>query len=163
MKKNQQAQIVPAKVTTVQTQRPSSNNVSKLWQNNVSESQNSTKDHTKLKDIPSGNSAKIKSITQAFEQKDEEAKAEPQIVRRSEYTRDRTSGSPFRKSVDLTDSPRFSSYEKKLTSPLAPNSPNALLPRDQRFPNSYKHEENVAPSSDKVRFDHKSKIYIHVS
>ena len=153
-KKNQISTIVPAKVTPGKSQKPAGNNVAKVWQNNASESQNDT-NMRKAKDKPVGNSSKFKDMAKAFEQKDQEAKAEPVVRRRSEFGKmDSVSNSPFRKSLDLTDSssPRLSTtMDKKPTSPLAHNAPNALLPREQRYPSSGRTNESPAPlESDQV-------------
>lgn len=100
----------------------------KLWETSANESQR--KDDKRIKDLPT-NSAKIRNITQAFEQKDKDANAAPVVVKRSEVSR-----SPFSKSLDLTDhsySRPYSTAEKKPLSPLSSTSPKALVPRDQRY------------------------------
>lgn len=100
----------------------------KIWENNANESQRNN--NKKIRDLPA-NSAKIKNITQAFEQKDKEANASPVITKRSEFNH-----SSLSKSLDLTDhsySKPYSPSEQKPPSPLSPTAPKALIPRDQRF------------------------------
>lgn len=139
-----------SKVNPVRTQKPV-DNVTKLWQSNVIESQN--REEKKVKGVPVSNSAKIKDITKAFEQKDIEAHSAPDVTKRSGYrNRSSSGGNPPWKSLDLTDSgsARFTTTEMKPPSPLSPNSPKALMPRDQRFSHPVTSYQETT-TSDKVR------------
>ncbi|WAQ99692.1 LIMC1-like protein [Mya arenaria] len=128
------SQIMPNKVIQLNARKPGEG-VKKMWENNVNESQR--KENNKKKDIPTNNSAKIKNITHAFEQKDKEANASP-VIKRSEYR-----NSPPLKSLDLSDS-KFSPANDKLpVSPLSPTTPKALTPRADRFSSG----RNVAESN----------------
>ena len=124
-------------------------NSAKLWEANVRESQK--KDEKKKWEPPqtnnnSNNSAKIKNITQAFEQKDKQANEQPVIRRRSDFkaqksmeygSNNRFSSPPVWKSLDLNQqSPIQRSLPKtpmSPTSPLSPTGNKALMPRDQRY------------------------------
>ena len=149
---NSQQQIVPKQVMQVSAAPRSGDKAGKRWENNVGESQK--KDSNKKVEIPGGNnSAKIKNITQAFEQKDKEANAEPVIHRRRS-----DKNAPAWRSLDLSDS-KFTvsnndDHVKSPLSPLSPTTPKALIPRDQRFGGSRDTAEEVKPQENKVYIYH---------
>lgn len=128
-----------------------------LWENSAKESQ--IKMEKQKVDIPTSKSNnKIKDITKAFEEKENSAKAEPVISRRSEIGRKSWSfdsnESPFRRrSSDFSDKSDKSSpkgFNEKNVSPLlSPTSPKALLPKDQR-PTSSSYRYSSEYSSKKV-------------
>ncbi|KAL4230513.1 Guanine nucleotide exchange factor vav3 [Mactra antiquata] len=139
--KKTNAQAVSNKLAGhVKTQKPIGES-RKLWENNVNESQK--KDERKLRDLPS-NSVKIKSLAQSYEQKEKEANAVPVVTRRSDFNR-----SSLSKSLDLSDhsfSTPLSPVDKKPPSPLSPNAPKALLPRDQRYSHSESSPKQQTPT-----------------
>ena len=97
----------------------------KLWENNSQKTP--THDEKKKIDIPSRSGEKnIRNIKDAFEQKEKDAHAVPEIRRRpNRLGRDR----PW-KSMDLTSG---YSLSEKPPSPLSPKSPPALVPKDSRY------------------------------
>ncbi|XP_053398992.1 LIM and calponin homology domains-containing protein 1-like isoform X3 [Mercenaria mercenaria] len=150
VKNKQSAQTVSSKLTPpVRTQRSLGDSM-KIWENSANESQK--KDDKKVKDLPA-NSAKIRNITQAFEQKDKEANATPVVTKRSEFSR-----SSLSKSLDLTDSysKPYSPLEKKPPSPLSPTAPKALTPRDQRFSQNFSPVGSPATNSADKKFTEKT-------
>lgn len=109
-----------SKSRPLQTQK-SQDSVLQKWHNSVNESHRSNENKNRV-NIPNSNS-KIKNITQSFEVKEKEVQNIPAKSRRSELTNSKT------KSLDFSSS-KFTSYEP---TPLSPTTPQALLPREQRF------------------------------
>ncbi|KAH3835126.1 hypothetical protein DPMN_108469, partial [Dreissena polymorpha] len=120
VKNKSSSNISANKARPLQTQK-SQDSVLQKWQNSVNESHRSNENKNRV-NVPNSNS-KIKNITQAFEVKEKEVQNTPAKSRRSELNNSKT------KSLDLSSS-KFASYEP---TPLSPTTPQALLPREQRF------------------------------
>ncbi|XP_052268404.1 uncharacterized protein LOC127869783 [Dreissena polymorpha] len=120
VKNKSSSNISASKARPLQTQK-SQDSVLQKWQNSVNESHRSNENKNRV-NVPNSNSI-IKIITQAFEVKEKEVQNTPAKSRRSELNNSKT------KSLDLNCS-KFASYEP---TPLSPTTPQALLPREQRF------------------------------